>query len=176
MVTYHIPNGDTSILTILASRHLSDIKKLLRNIVCTIEYAPITGIIEWSFTPGQNLVKHDDGAVESVTGDGVDPYEIRLHVLKLGGIALYGLSGELYSSLGAKIKKISPSKDTIIIGHDASLMARSGYIFDDEILSRDISYRIPGHGNSHILPGYVAESLEKYTIAMFEKLKSGEKT
>jgi hypothetical protein len=108
--------------------------------------------------------------MKSITGD---PYEIRLHLLTLGGVALYGVSGELYSSLGARIKKVAPFKDTLIISHDASLMARSGYIFDDETFNQDKNCRLPGHGGSHIVPGYVAKSLEKHTLAMFEKLTSG---
>ncbi len=172
MVEWEIPGGDTSMLTTLATRHFADVMKAIRKIVCTAESAPIAGMVDWSFTPGRNVATRDDGTTEIIVGDGVDPYEIRLHLVRLGNVALYGFSGELYSSLGRRIKEISPMENTIIINHDASLMARSNYIFDDVTLARDASNMLPGHGNSHMLPGYVLGSLEKHTLEMFEKLGS----
>jgi hypothetical protein len=172
MVEWDIPGGDTSMLTTLATRHFADVMKTIRKIVCTAESVSIAGMVDWSFTPGRSLVPRDDGTMEIITGDGVDPYEIRLHLVKLGNVALYGFSGELYSSLGGRIKEISPLENTIIINHDATLMARSNYIFDDETLARDTSNRLPGHGNSHMLPGYVLGSLEKHTLEMFKRLEN----
>jgi hypothetical protein len=61
-------------------------------------------------------------------------------------------------------------ENTILINHDASLMARSNYIFDDETLAHGASDMLPGSGSSHMLPGYVAESLEEHTLEMFERL------
>jgi len=61
-------------------------------------------------------------------------------------------------------------QNTIIINHDASLMVRCNYIFDDETLARDVPTMLPGYANSHMLPGYVLESLEKHTLEMFDKL------
>jgi neutral ceramidase len=170
MVQGKMSGGEASLLMTMATRHFADVMKAIRKIVCTSEAAPIIGMVDWSFIPGRNVVVRDDGTTEIAVGDGVDPYEIRLHLVKLGNVALYGFSGELYSSLGRRIKEISPMENTILINHDASLMARSGYIFDDETLARDTSNRLPGHGNSHMLPGYVLESLEKHTLEMFEKL------
>jgi neutral ceramidase len=165
------PGGDTPLLTPLVTQHFADVRKAIGNIVCTAESAPIAGTVDWSFTPGRDVVKRSDGTTEILVGDGVDPYEIRLHLVKLGGVALYGFSGELYSSLGGIIKEISPMENTIIINHDASLMARSNYIFDDETLAYGASDMLPGSGSSHMLPGYVAESLEKHMLEMFERLK-----
>ena len=170
MTILEIPGGDTSMLTTLATRHLADIMKAIRKIVCTIDSAPITGVIDWSLTPGRNVVTHDDGVPEIIVGNGVEPYEIRLHLVKLGDIALYGFSGELYSSLGKRIKEISPMENTILINHDASLMARSGYIFDDETLERDVPVKLPGYKDSHMLPGYMLDSLKKHTLDMFGKI------
>ena len=170
MAKCRISGGATSVLTALAARHFADVMKAVRNIVCTAESAPIAGIVDWSFTPGRNVVTRDDGSTETIVGKGVDPYEIRLHLVRLGDVALYGFSGELYSSLGRRIKEISPLENTILINHDASLMARSGYIFDDETLARDVSNKLPGHRSSHMLPGYILESLEKHTLEMFKKL------
>lgn len=165
-----VSDGILPVLTMLAARHFADVMKVIRTIRCSTESAPIRGIIDWSLTPGRNVVIRDDGTTEIITGDGVDPYEIRLHLFTLGDVALYGFSGELYSSLGLRIQEISPLKHTIIINHDASLMARSNYIFDDDTLGRDMPTRLPGYSNTHILPGYVLASLEKHTVEMFKTL------
>jgi hypothetical protein len=170
MAKCRMSDGVTAVLTMLATRHFADVMKAIRKIVCTAESAPLAGTVDWSFTPGRSVVKHDDGTTEAIVGDGVDPYEIRLHLVRLGDVALCGFSGELYSSLGRRIKEVSPIENTIIINHDASLMARSNYIFDDETLGREAPVMLPGHSNSHMLPGYVLESLEKHTLEMFEKL------
>ncbi len=168
-VKCRMDGGLPPVLKMLATRHFADVMKAIRKTMCTAESAPITGMLDWSFTPGRNAITQSDGTTDIIVGDGVDPYEIRLHLVKLGNIALYGFSGELYSSLGRRIKDISPM-NTILINHDASLMARSGYIFDDKTFARDMSNRLPGHRNSHMLPGYILESLEKHTLEMFEKI------
>jgi len=159
----------TAVLMMLSARHFADVLKVIRQITCTAESVSIAGTIAWSFTPGRNVVTGLGGATKIITGEGVDPYEIRLHLLRLGEIALLGFSGELYSALGRRLKEISPAKNTILINHDASLMARSGYIFDDETLARDVSNRLPGHRSSHILPGYVLAALEKQMLAMLQQ-------
>jgi neutral ceramidase len=164
--------GLSPVLQMLATRHFADAMKAVRKIVCTTEAAPIAGMVTWSFTPGRHVVTRDDGTTEIAVGEGVDPYEVRLHLMRLGDVAFYGFSGELYSSLGQRIKEISRMENTILINHDATLVARSGYIFDDETLARDISNRLPGHRNSHMLPGYILESLETLTLEMFQKLEN----
>jgi hypothetical protein len=64
----------------------------------------------------------------------------------------------------------TPRENTIIINHDASMMARCNYIFDDEILTRNIPVKLPGFRDSHMLPGYFLKSLEKHTMELFAKL------
>lgn len=170
MEEWSIPGGDYSVLKMLASRHYADILKAIRSIDCTINSAEIKGIIEWSYTPGCNCVHSKDGTVEIVKDESVKPYEVRLHLIKIGEVFLYGFSGELYSSYAKSLKKITPP-NTIIINHDASLMAASGYIFDDETLERDKDFMLPGHRSTHMLPGYFAKSLKEHTLSMFKKLE-----
>ena len=171
-VECRLESGLMPALTMLAARHFADVLQVIRKIQCTTAAAPVAGIVDWSYTPGRSIVSHEGGSMETITGDGVDPYEIRLHLMKLGEIALYGFSGELYSALGRRVKELSPLEHTILINHDASLMARSGYIFDDETWARDTSNRLPGHRSSRMLPGYVLASLEKHTLEMFQKIGS----
>ncbi len=164
-------DGAPAVLATLAGRHLADILKVIRTIECRVDSAPIAGTVAWSFTPGRDIMEQGDGTQEMV-GEGVDPYEIRLHLVKMGDVALFGFSGELYSSLGAHIKEISPLENTVLINHDATLIARSHYIFDDEALVCNTCGVLPGRGNSHMLPGYVLASLEKLTLEMFKELGS----
>lgn len=170
MEEWSIPGGDYSVLKMLASRHYADIMKTIRSINCTIDSVEIKGIIEWSYTPGCNHVNLEDGTVETVTGESVKPYEVRLHLIKIGEVALYGFSGELYSSYTESLKEFTPP-NTIFINHDASFMAASGYIFDDEALERDKDFMLPGHRSTHMLPGYFAGSLKEHTLSMFKKVK-----
>lgn len=171
-VESRVGDGITNLREMLAARHFADVTKALRKIVCTTESLSIAGTVAWAFTPGRNVIMREDVTPEVVVGEGVAPYEVRLHLVKLGDIALYGFSGELYSSLGQRIKDISPLENTILINHDASFIARSGYIFDDETLARDIANRLPGHRSSHMLPGYILETLEKQTLEMFRQLEN----
>lgn len=170
-VETHMGEGIKSVMHMLSARHFADVMKAVRKISCSTDTLAIAGTVDWVFTPGRNVVTREDGSSEIAVGEGVDPYEIRLHLLQLNDIALLGFSGELYSSLGRQLQEISPVKNTLLINHDASLMARSGYIFDDEALACDTSNRLPGRKSSHMLPGYVSRALEKQTLAMFGKLK-----
>lgn len=165
-----LSGGVTCALTTLSSRHYADILRAIRNIVCDIDVAPISAKSEWSFTPGRDVVEHEDGSREIIEGDLADPYDIRLHLMRVGEIAFLGISGELYSSIGRRLKEVSPAKNTIIINHDASFLSCCNYIFDDETLYCGVPISLPGHRNSHILPGFVLESLIKHTQAMFEKV------
>ena len=165
-----LQGGLLPVLDLLAARHFTDVMQVIRKIQCTAVSAPVAGVIDWSYTPGRNVVPRPAGSPDIITGDGVDPYEIRLHLLRLGELALLGFSGELYSSLGRRLQEISPLEHTLLINHDASLLARSGYIFDDETLARDWSNRLPGHRSSRMLPGTVLASLEKHMLEMFRKL------
>jgi neutral ceramidase len=163
--------GCAAALDILAGRHITDVMGVIQDLECGIDHAPIAGTVAWSLTPGRDTVRGDDGTEETKVGDGVDPYEIRLHLVRIGEVALYGFSGELYTSLGLRLKEISPLENTVLINHDASMMARSHYILDDKTLARAMSPILPGSRNTHMLPGYVLESLEKHTLEMFAELK-----
>lgn len=165
-----LSSGIACILKVLSSRHYSDILRGIYNIKCDIDQAPISGMVEWSYTPGRNVLEKESGEIEIIVGDTVDPYEIRLHLISIGDVALLGVSGELYSSLGQKIKEASPIRNTIIINHDANHMARCNYIFDDETINIDVPVWLPGLKNSHILPGYVLDSLLMKTQDMLSRL------
>ncbi len=57
------------------------------------------------------------------------PVKLRLSVMKIGSIVFAGISGELMTSIGMKIKEQSPFSNTIIVTHSNG---SSGYICTDE--------------------------------------------
>jgi neutral ceramidase len=79
--------------------------------------------------PGRRRV---DTAREGTPGtyeDG-DPVNIRLGVLRIGGIALTTVDAEVYSTIAERLKQESPFADTVMITL-ANGMANSGYIPND---------------------------------------------
>jgi len=151
-----------AILNLLAARHLADVLKVVKKINNTKEEAPIACVIHYSETPA----KINDGVEDN------NPYAVRLHMVRIGDVALYGIGGELFSSLGKKVKEIAPLKNTVIINHDASLLVNCGYIYDDEAFEHNARTQGEFVGMSHtrMLPGYFYESLEKHTLEMFGEI------
>ena len=66
--------------------------------------------------PNQQLQPHDD-------------VEIRLSVLKVGNLVFAGISGEVMTEIGMKIKSESPFKNTVILTH---CNGNSGYLCTDK--------------------------------------------
>jgi len=59
-----------------------------------------------------------------------DPVEIRLGALRIGNIALTSVNAELYSEIGLRLKRESPTTNTVLVTM-ANGRADSGYIPDD---------------------------------------------
>jgi neutral ceramidase len=57
---------------------------------------------------------------------------VRLSVLRVGNILFAGISGELFTEIGMKIKEISPSRHTHVITH---CNGASGYLVTDQAFS-----------------------------------------
>lgn len=94
----------------------------------------------WRF-PARIVNRHGDrgalgrnAAPYTYAPDSGCTYDVRLQVMQLEKIALAGVSGELYSSIGTLMQKVSPAEKTILITHtmgpDGGVF--SGYISDDE--------------------------------------------
>lgn len=173
MQEFITPGGDYSMLTVLAARHYADVQAVLRNITCSTTSIELHGLIDWIYTPGRDVIVKEDGTLDSITGESVSPYEVRVQLLRLGSVFFYGFSGELVSALGKRVQGLLLEKKMVIINHNLSLAARSGYIFDDETLLADTENMLPGHRNSHMLPGYFQEALLSKTIELFKKLEEG---
>lgn len=177
---YHIQGAEAAVATlkVLTGRHFADIVATLRKVKCETTEGEIKAASGWSKTPGRRVVKKGEGwnaPVEIQTGEGVEPYSIRLHPVIIGDVAFCGISGELYTTLGWKLQEASPAGYTCIINHDACLMTNSGYILDDETIVR-CAQNLPGHflpgiRDSAILPGYVEQSLTALEKELFEKMQ-----
>jgi neutral ceramidase len=146
-------------LDMLVGWHYADVIRTVEKIGRLSAQVSIASALEWSETP---LL------------DTAEPYRIRLHVLRLGEVALYGVGGELYSSFGRLVRQVSPLQHTVVINHEASLIDDAGYIFDDDALRRaaqpaPIRHMVPG-ANRKVKPGCVGPSLEEHTRSLFEKV------
>ena len=128
--------------------------RVLDGIDCREESAAVRGMVQWAEMPSK----------------GEQPYQIRVHLMKLGQIALWGVSGELFSSLGKAVTQALRGGTHLIVNHDASLMANTGYIYDDETLERDREETLPGRRNNEILPGYAKDALLKATAALWSQV------
>ena len=140
-------------LKVLVTRHYADTLRVLEQITCDEEALKIGGMVKWAVMPSK----------------GKTPYQIRVHLVKLGDIALWGVSGELFSSLGKAVVQALPGGTHLIVNHDASLMANTGYIYDDETLERDREETLPGRRNNEILPGYAQNALLTITADMWNR-------
>lgn len=143
----------------LAGRHVADIIEANKKIVCTVDHARIQSVIKWIDLPEAANQKN--------------PPRIRLRLISIGEIALVGVNGELFSTLGEIIQQNAPIKDTVIINHDCSLMLDNpGYILDDEtnaLCDQADIVRMP-HNGFKAYPGYLPAQLAQKTKEMFHDL------
>lgn len=157
----------------LAGRHYADVLRIIRGIDNCTAAVKIGGAVEWSETPALDVQSPERG-VYFIKGDREAPYRIRMHLLRLGDVALCGIGGELYNSFGRLIKEKSPLANTVVLNHDASLIDDCGYVLDDETLARSrrtspVPAMMPGNG-CVIKPGYVGPSLVEHVRSLFEKV------
>lgn len=153
---YILPAGEQApimMLKVLAARHYADVVRVLDGIVCCDEAVDVRGMVQWAEMPSK----------------GEQPYQIRVHLMKLGEIALWGVSGELFSSLGKVVTESLSGGTHLIVNHDASLMANTGYIYDDDALERDRKETLPGRRNNEILPGYAKDALLSVTAELWSR-------
>ncbi len=67
--------------------------------------------------------------------------DVRLSVLRVGNIILTGISGEVFTEIGMKIKEFSPYKFTHVITHCND---SSGYLVSDAAYPKG-GYKIAGY-------------------------------
>jgi hypothetical protein len=160
------------ILNCMIGRLLADTREALAGIEFYSDAVDINGVINYANTP------LNPAAWEEPEGGSHSTYNIRLHLLQIGNIALIGINGELYSSLGKVLIESSPFKHTVVINHECSLVpGNPGYILDDETVLRcqkADAAKIPGGARFRGLPGYIVPALIKCISNMFKKEKIDE--
>ena len=152
--TYQVPVGDTTpliMLKMLSTRHYADILRVLDQITCEDESSTVDGAVKCLELPGNG-----------------EPYRIRVHMSRIGALGIWGMSGELYSSLGKAVKACLPDGPHMIMNHDSSLLVDSGYIFDDETFLLGENAKLPGRRNHVMLPGYVKQALAEAAAEMWK--------
>lgn len=172
---YLFPDYKTinALMISLAARHFADILTVVRSIDNYSGSMRIEGAVEWSETETFNISSVSDSE-KKTDGDSDKAYRIRLHLLRLGEVALMGIGGELFSSFGQMIREASPMANTVIINHEASLINDAGYVMDDATLERvrrksPMKGGLPG-GACEIKSGQIASSLMKHSASLFRKV------
>jgi hypothetical protein len=157
------------ILNGMTGRLLADTREALVGIEYYSETAEITGVIDYARTPINPKMPREPA-------NGASTYDIRLHLLQIGSIALIGVNGELYSSLGKILMDASPLRHTVVINHECSMVqGNPGYILDDETVLRGQkagAVKIPGGARFGGLPGYIGPALATCVNNMFGKKES----
>lgn len=166
-VAEQLGGDQTLFLRILVARHYADVTAALKKITCASASAALAGRVKWIETPGRAFPEE---GYELPEEDRVNPtYRIRLQGLRIGGVAVCGVSGELYTSFARRIQALSPFDRTLIVNHNACQMANSQYILDDDGIARSAL----GYNHSFIRPGFVAPALEKAAAELFAELEGG---
>lgn len=147
------PKGDFyEVMTCLAARHYDDIKKLNRRVICTETDVKLGCAVEMSETEGNS-----------------GPFNIRLHMMRLGETYLLGASGELYDCFAKSVRATLPIRDLIVINHDASQLGDGSYIVPDYILTQNRPM-LPGMMHPNQKVGLFEPSFLKLSRNMCEKL------
>src|SRR5690606_23117014 len=84
---------------------------------------------------------------------------IRLSLLVINDVALAGVSGEVLTAIGLRLKRESPFSRTLLI---ANCNGSSGYIPDDDAYEK-VSYEIL---SSRLYPGYAEDAIVTTLVSM----------
>lgn len=87
---------------------------------------------------------------------------IRLSLLKVGNLAFAGVSGEVLTNIGARLKKESPFTTTIMVTH---CNGSSGYLPDDAAYQQ-VSYEIT---TSRVKPGCAENAIVNGLLEMMDQ-------
>lgn len=160
-----------SILRIASQQQLDGVLRALDKLHCNACPDSIRGKVAWART-----LRAPNG-FQPEAAEPWEEYEIRLHLLQIGDLALIGADGELYTSLGQAIREASPVKNTYVCNHECSLLLNNpGYVMDDATLGLLVRFDgrgaqrggIPG-GGVYTRPGTVKQALEEATEKLFQE-------
>ncbi len=99
--------------------------------------ARIRGLQKVVTCPGKRTVQNP-GPGKAYTIEDADPVPIRLSLLVINDMAIAGVSGEVLTNIGARLKEESPFNRTVLVTH---CNGSSGYLPDDAAYDQ-VSYEI----------------------------------
>jgi hypothetical protein len=117
----------------------------------TVPQAHLRGAQQVVECPGRRALPRTGPQAEYQFQD-ADPVHIRLSLLMIGDIALAGVSGEVFTLIGQRLKKESAWNHTVVLTHTNG---SSGYIPNDAAFGQ-ISYEIT---TSRLKPGCAEDSI-----------------
>jgi hypothetical protein len=129
----------------------------------TLPRAPIRGMQKVVVCPGQRAPKGvNPGRDLNIQFEAGPPVNIRLSLLTVGNIAFTGVSGEVLTRIGERLKKESPLARTMMLTH---CNGSSGYLPDDESY-KHVSYEIT---TSRVKPGCAESAIVNGLVEMMER-------
>lgn len=184
---YPIQTAETPLmmLKILSSRHFADIKRTIEGIKETSEYTELKTAWDIASTARCEPVQGEDGEITFTPSSQRLPYQIPLHLFRVGDVALMGASAEMCAQRGMTVKNAALMKNTVVINHAGRLDALSGgYVLDDDTIMACIKAKItkkdslqlkvdnfiPGGGQLCTMPGSIDKALEETTVSLFKEV------
>ena len=170
--------NDYELCVAQAARHFDDILLANDSIAADCREVIIKSGVDYSRTPARTVDLHGDKDAlgrnieqYEYAPDPLNTYDVRLQVMQLGDVALVGVSGELYNSIGTLMREVSPTEKTIIITHaQGNDGVYSGYIFDDEGCVMGGNGGL-AHAGSRILPGYVPAEMCRVMLNLLRNFR-----
>lgn len=147
-----IPNGGYEYLNVLGGRHYADILRAEHAITDYADAIDMRICREAQQLPIDREVPSRFAESEE---EKQGKRSLFLTGMMLGNIFLYGIGGELYSTLGAFIKERSPYRHTLIC---SQVYTTVGYLMDDENLLRPTLFA----RGSRWLPNTIAPALDNF--------------
>ena len=123
-----VEGGAYEFLTVLAARHYADLLRAEESVGDWSEEIELSAVREAEEIPVRTDIQPRFGP---------DPDEkpgfqkIYLSGVRLGNVFLYGIGGELYCNVGARLKELSPFRHTLIC---SQCYTTAGYMMGDEEL------------------------------------------
>ena len=145
-----IEGGGYGLLTLAANRHFDDMRRVAEKIVCDSEELEIATDMRPAVLPGRTVIREPgfENRMKRPTGYiNEGEFEVPMALCRIGDVSLCCISGELYTTLGWKLKETVPN--TVVISY---YMDTVGYIPDDEAIEK-VSFGAA----APYQPGYAAD-------------------
>lgn len=125
--------------------------------------AAISGSSRQFSCPGRERLDLANPARENVNPGykDADPVNIKVGVLRIGGVNFVAVNGEVYSEIAMRLKQASPQPNTLMVTL-ANGAANSGYIYS-EAAAKNLTFQVIG---SRLKPGCAEDNIVSNAVAM----------